>query len=67
MSQINADWCVTARGFTVGIVCALPIKLKAVRAVVDATDEYNDIADEDSSYYALGSMHGHNIVAACLP
>lgn len=56
-----------ASHYKVGIVCALHIKLMAVRASFDETYEKVAIAGEDPNYYALGSIEGHNVVAVCLP
>lgn len=54
--------------YKLGIICALDIELKAVRALFDEThDEKLPICVDDDNYYALGCMAKQNIVAACLP
>lgn len=53
-------------GYKVGIICALPKELKAVRALFDS--KHNDLnIPRDTNRYALGRMGGCNVVAACLP
>lgn len=54
------------KDYTVGILCALAIELKAVRASFDETHS-ECIPDGDTHAYALGRMGKHNVVAACLP
>lgn len=56
-----------ARDYRVGILCALPIELMAVRTLFDSTHEKLAITDEDPNYYALGRIGNHNVVAVCLP
>ncbi|KAL3460111.1 hypothetical protein BJX64DRAFT_278717 [Aspergillus heterothallicus] len=46
--------------YKVGIVCALPLELLAVRALFDTPST-------DSNHYVLGEMGRHKVVAACLP
>ncbi|KAJ5767738.1 hypothetical protein N7533_000321 [Penicillium manginii] len=53
--------------YAVGIVCALPLELLAVRALFDQTHPDLPLSPADSNHYALGSMEGHKVVAACLP
>ncbi|PLN78353.1 hypothetical protein BDW42DRAFT_187471 [Aspergillus taichungensis] len=56
-----------AEDYTVGIVCASPLELLAVRALFDMTHPDIHVAAVDSNHYALGSMGRHKVVAACLP
>jgi nucleoside phosphorylase len=52
--------------YRVGIICALPKELKAVRALFDS--KHNDMnVPRDTNRYALGRMGQCNVVAACLP
>ncbi|KAF5725136.1 Pfs domain-containing protein [Fusarium mundagurra] len=51
----------------VGIICALPIELQAVRALFDETFEEFKTFEGDSNCYFLGRIAHHHIVAACLP
>ncbi|KAJ5157090.1 uncharacterized protein N7482_008190 [Penicillium canariense] len=53
--------------YTVGIVCALPLELLAVRALFDQTHPDLCLSAADSNHYALGSIGRHKVVAACLP
>lgn len=54
-------------GYTVGILCALPKELMAVRALFSCTHDSLETAPDDSNHYALGQMAQHMVVAACLP
>ncbi|KAG5794496.1 hypothetical protein H9Q69_006452 [Fusarium xylarioides] len=53
--------------YTVGIICALPLELRAVRALFDTEHNEHTRMKGDSNTYALGTMGQHMIVAACLP
>ncbi|KAK2592180.1 hypothetical protein QQS21_010122 [Conoideocrella luteorostrata] len=53
--------------YKIGIVCALPKELKAIRALFDSQYEEAGITPKDTNQYALGRIGEHNIVAACLP
>ncbi|KAF4451007.1 hypothetical protein F53441_5954 [Fusarium austroafricanum] len=53
--------------YTVGILCALPLELLAVRALFDTTHENRHHIRGDSNTYALGTINEHIVVAACLP
>ncbi|KAI0459499.1 hypothetical protein F5B21DRAFT_455072 [Xylaria acuta] len=57
----------TRREYTVGILCALPKELMAVRALFDKRHDNVDIPRDDSNHYALGEICHHMVVAACLP
>ncbi|KAL6233112.1 hypothetical protein BDW75DRAFT_252188 [Aspergillus navahoensis] len=56
-----------AEHYTVGIICALPLELLAVRALFDHTHPDLCLSSADSNHYALGSIGRHKVVAACLP
>ncbi|KAL6898240.1 hypothetical protein GGI43DRAFT_423762 [Trichoderma evansii] len=53
--------------YTVGILCALPKELLAVRALFDKKHDNLESLSGDSNHYALGQMGKHMIVASCLP
>ncbi|KAF4337448.1 Pfs domain protein [Fusarium beomiforme] len=53
--------------YTVGILCALPLELLAVRALFDTKHASPEYIQGDSNHYALGMMNQHMVVAACLP
>lgn len=57
----------TPASFTVGWVCALPIKLAAAQELMDK--EYQNLPQPpaDTNIYTYGRVGEHNIVAACLP
>ncbi|RBR23814.1 uncharacterized protein FIESC28_03430 [Fusarium coffeatum] len=57
----------TRSSYTVGILCALPLELLAVRALFDVKHCNPKYVRGDSNTYALGTMSGHMVVAACLP
>jgi nucleoside phosphorylase len=51
--------------YAVGIVCALPLELLAVRALFDQTHPNLHLSTADSNHYALGSMGRHKISRGC--
>ncbi|KAK1253048.1 hypothetical protein MKX08_004235 [Trichoderma sp. CBMAI-0020] len=53
--------------YTVGILCALPKELLAVRALFDKKHDNLESVSGDSNHYALGQMDKHMIAASCLP
>lgn len=53
--------------YTVGILCALPKELMAVRALFDCRHDSLETVLHDSNQYALGQIAQHMVVAACLP
>ncbi|KAF5678711.1 nucleoside phosphorylase [Fusarium heterosporum] len=57
----------TRNQYTVGILCALPIELKAVRALFDVKHPSLPNSLSDDNQYALGHMAQHMVVAASLP
>ncbi|KAF5561822.1 Pfs domain-containing protein [Fusarium phyllophilum] len=54
-------------GSYVGIICALPHELAAVRATFDQTLEKYKKVEGDANYYFIGKIAHHNVVATCLP
>ncbi|CAG7990393.1 unnamed protein product [Penicillium salamii] len=55
------------RRYTVGIVCALPKELLAVRALFDGRHPDIPTDKRDTNHYVLGLIGRHNVVATCLP
>ncbi|KAF5586317.1 nucleoside phosphorylase [Fusarium pseudocircinatum] len=53
--------------YTVGILCALPIELKAIRALFDQRHQNLTRMFGDNNQYALGEMSQHMVVATSLP
>jgi nucleoside phosphorylase len=54
--------------YTVGIICALPKELRAVRLLFDdGHHESLPRQENDSNTYVLGNMGHHLVVATCLP
>ncbi|KAJ5675532.1 hypothetical protein N7462_008429 [Penicillium macrosclerotiorum] len=56
-----------AEDYAVGILCALPLELLAVRALFDQTHPDLSLSAVDSNHYALGRIGRHKVVTACLP
>ncbi|KAI1359844.1 ankyrin repeat-containing domain protein [Xylaria arbuscula] len=57
----------TVNDYTVGWVCALPIEMAAAKCMLQTVHDSLENSHGDSNTYSLGSLHGHNIVIACLP
>ncbi|RBR21139.1 hypothetical protein FVER53590_10655 [Fusarium verticillioides] len=53
--------------YTVAILCALPIELKAIRALFDQRHEDMTRIPGDNNQYSLGEMAQHMVVATSLP
>ncbi|EXV01255.1 phosphorylase [Metarhizium robertsii] len=53
--------------YRIGIICALPKELKAVRTLLDSHHQDLPRRHKDMNTYVLGCLGGQNIVAACLP
>ncbi|KAI1044531.1 hypothetical protein LB505_011047 [Fusarium chuoi] len=51
----------------VGIICALPHELAAVRATFDVTLEKYKKVEGDANCYFTGKIAHHSVVATCLP
>ncbi|KAK8130828.1 kinesin light chain [Apiospora sp. TS-2023a] len=58
---------VSARDFTVGWVCALPVELAAAAEMMDEEFASLPSLPTDSNLYSFGRIGVHNVVAACLP
>ncbi|KAF3112319.1 hypothetical protein TWF706_010906 [Orbilia oligospora] len=56
-----------ASDYSVGCICAIPIELTAVLAILDETYPQLDAADGDTNLYNFGRIGRHNVVISCLP
>nr|AFT91405.1 hypothetical protein [Aspergillus rugulosus] len=66
LSNAQAREYISSKVYTVGIICALPLEFKAVRALFDETHS-GCIPDADTHAYAQGRIGKHQVVAAGLP
>ncbi|CAG8189942.1 unnamed protein product [Penicillium salamii] len=57
---------ISTHAYTVGIICALPIELKAVRMLFDESHR-RQAPPTDTNAYVFGCMSEHFVVATCLP
>ncbi|KAH7147540.1 hypothetical protein DER46DRAFT_579981 [Fusarium sp. MPI-SDFR-AT-0072] len=64
---VSEDRTFTRGQYTVGILCALPIELKAIRVLFDQRHQNLPRVLGDSNQYALGEMARHMVVATSLP
>ncbi len=53
--------------YTIGWICALPVELKAARALLDEQHELPVQRDGDNNSYTVGRIGAHNVVIAVLP
>ncbi|KAL9096282.1 MAG: hypothetical protein Q9165_001279 [Trypethelium subeluteriae] len=53
--------------YTVGFLCALPVELDALRAMLDDEHEVPQQDKNDMNAYSFGSIAGHNVVLSCPP
>lgn len=53
--------------YTVGLICALPTELAAIRLALDEEHLRPRQSLDGNNIYTFGSMAGHNVVLACLP
>ncbi|KAM5519714.1 PFS domain-containing protein [Fusarium oxysporum f. sp. phaseoli] len=53
--------------YTVGILCALPVELKAIRVLFDQRHQNMASVLGDNNQYALGEISQHLVVATSLP
>jgi nucleoside phosphorylase len=53
--------------YTVGWICALPVELKAARAMLDEQHQLPVQRDGDNNSYTVGRIRVHNVVIAILP
>jgi nucleoside phosphorylase len=63
----SATETLTHEHYKIGIVCALPKELMAVRALFDDVHPNLPLDENDNNSYALGRMENQNVIAACLP
>ncbi|TKX19468.1 phosphorylase-like protein 8 [Elsinoe australis] len=53
--------------YTVGIICALPIELAAIIAVLDEQHDSLESDPGDDNAYTYGRIGQHEVIIACLP
>lgn len=53
--------------YTIAWISALHIEMAAARAMLDEIHESPPRKSDDTNTYALGKIHDHNVVIACLP
>ncbi|CAI7569589.1 unnamed protein product [Penicillium manginii] len=53
--------------YTVAIICALPVEMAAVQAMLESRHSPLPTPPSDHNAYSLGRIGAHNIVIACLP
>ncbi|PYH42695.1 uncharacterized protein BP01DRAFT_302748, partial [Aspergillus saccharolyticus JOP 1030-1] len=53
--------------YTIAWISALPLEMAAAAAMLDERHPDLTIDPSDNNSYIFGSIHGHNIVIACLP
>ena len=53
--------------YTVGLICALPEELTAIRLALDDVHPEPPLTFEDETVYIFGSTAGHNVVVGWLP
>jgi nucleoside phosphorylase len=59
--------CLDRDDYTVGWICALPVELKAARAMLDEQHQLPAQHDGDNNSYTAGRIGVHNVVIAVLP
>jgi nucleoside phosphorylase len=65
---MSDSYVLPADRYHVGVVCALPHEMTAVRAMLDNEDEQlKSEVEHDNNNYILGQIGQHNVVIACLP
>ncbi|KAM6484167.1 nucleoside phosphorylase domain-containing protein [Trichoderma sp. SZMC 28011] len=57
----------TYEDYKIGMICALPKELAAVKASFDERHQCLPQLNKDTNSYCLGSIGTQNVVAACLP
>ncbi|OJJ52880.1 hypothetical protein ASPSYDRAFT_163813 [Aspergillus sydowii CBS 593.65] len=53
--------------YSIAWICALPLEMAAAKLMLDEIHGSLAQPSTDHNCYTLGSIHGHNIVIACLP
>ncbi|BCS25435.1 uncharacterized protein APUU_50146S [Aspergillus puulaauensis] len=53
--------------YTIAWICALPLEMAAAKLMLEEVHGNLHQPSTDHNCYTLGSIHGHNIVIACLP
>src|SRR6267378_882872 len=59
--------CLRHHDYTVAWVCALPLEMAAAKSMLDEIHPNLSTCSNDQNAYALGKIHDHNVVIACLP
>lgn len=67
ISKHNDNTFNNYRDYKIGIICALPEELMAVRLLLDDIHQGLRQAENDNNTYIPGSIGMHNVVAVCLP
>ncbi|KAJ0367954.1 hypothetical protein COL26b_011021 [Colletotrichum chrysophilum] len=62
-----ASKSVSARDFTVGWVCALPVELAAAEGIMDEQFAEIPSPSTDNNIYSYGRIKDHNVVIVCVP
>ncbi|KAF3934331.1 hypothetical protein ABW19_dt0209538 [Dactylella cylindrospora] len=57
----------TTYDYSIGLICAIPIELAAVLAVLDEIHPQLDTTDGDTNAYQYGRIGRHNVVISWLP
>ncbi|KAL2833157.1 purine and uridine phosphorylase [Aspergillus pseudoustus] len=57
----------THEDYAVGWISALPLEMRAARAVLEEMHPHLPQRPTDSNSYILGAIGGHNVVIVCLP
>ncbi|KAL6819261.1 hypothetical protein V8C40DRAFT_281571 [Trichoderma camerunense] len=71
-TSCSANSTMTSKNFShndykIGWICALSIEQTAAMAMLDEKHDLRLAHPNDTNYYTLGSISGHNVVIACLP
>ncbi|KAN0073083.1 hypothetical protein V8E54_009197 [Elaphomyces granulatus] len=59
--------CLRHHDYTVAWVCALPLEMATAKSMLDEIHPNLPTSSNDQNTYALGKIHDHNVVIACLP
>ena len=57
----------TVEDYHIGWVCALPKEMTAALSMLDEEHPILGKQQHDNNNYALGRIHNHNVVIACMP
>ncbi|KAN0087004.1 WD40-repeat-containing domain protein [Elaphomyces granulatus] len=59
--------CLRHHDYSIAWICALPLEMAAAKSMLDEIHPNLPTSSNDQNTYALGKIHGHNVVIACLP